>query len=137
MVVKMVPLTIRVTPDTIADIDAYAQEHFPQPCPKCKSSGQLRSGAVCPQCGGVGNIGMRAEALRFLLQFSLGAQADPAMRAMAAVYDNVAPILTKEIGRVAHVTEKTLKENIKAIIATGVVPGADIGPPSRKRKKKA
>jgi len=125
--------TIRVSADTAADIDSFAAERFPVPCPKCKGSGKLRTGAVCPHCKGTGNVGSRADALRYLLQYSIGEQSSPQARAMAAVYENIAPKLVHAINTLAHSSEAFLREQIMSTLAPLVASGGSIGP-RRKRK---
>lgn len=135
---KMEPMTIRVTPDTLEDIDAFAFQHFPEPCPVCQGGGvSQQTGNPCGRCGGTGQVGKRAEALRFLLQFGLGAHAngDPTLRAMMAVYDNVAPALIVEVTHAAHRIEGDFRELFTSAIDEALTASQSPGGPRTTRTK--
>lgn len=116
-------VTIRILPETLVDLDDFAQQRFPVECPACKGTGVSRStGNVCHKCRGATVIGQRSEAARYLLHFALGAQATPEARAMAAVYENVAPFLQRNIMGVANKAKEDLREIIMESIASGISP---------------
>lgn len=99
--VKYEVLTVKIMPEIMTDIDTFAQQMFPKVCPQCDGSGAIKRGE-CPKCDGAGQVGNRSDAVRYLLQFSLGQQASPEARAMAAVYGNVAPKLIAEMSGATH-----------------------------------
>lgn len=117
---KYAILTVKLMPDVMADLDAFALAHFPVECPKCGSTGQLRSGGTCPSCDGRGMRGNRSDAVRYLLQYALGDQASPEARAMAAIYANVAPKFIGEMTHLTHRMESEMRdmfvENIEAMM---------------------
>ncbi len=55
---------------------------------------------------------------------------------MVAAYENSAPMLISLFRRVAHTTERTLKEEIKGIIRSGFMPAPDPDPPPKKKKRR-
>lgn len=110
-------LTVRVTPDVMADIEKFALTRFPIDCPKCGGSGVLNAGSPCPRCHGEGQVGQRADAGRYLLQYALGQQSSPEAKAMAAVYANVAPRIIQELSALSHTIEKELREKVVSVLA--------------------
>lgn len=112
---KYVNLTVKVRPDVAADIEAFARQMFPIPCPKCKGSGVVRTGQ-CPNCDGAGAVGQKSDAMRYLFQFALGQQATPEARAMAAIYANTAPKLIAGLSAATHRVERELYGLIHEVI---------------------
>lgn len=134
---KMMHLNVRVTSDTLADIDEFAQRNFVKTCPKCRGEGLLRStGEPCPTCGGSGQTGSQADAIRYLLHFAIAEQFSPEARAMAAVYENTAPLIAQECKKVLHYTTETLKTTIQNVIMSGNIPPPPPAPTKRKRRKR-
>lgn len=135
---KTIPLTIRVSPDTVADIDAFAAQTFPRPCPKCQGEGSLAStGQACPNCGGTGTVGMRAEALRYLVHLALGEKFSPDARAMILVYENMFPVLARKTSRILDEASMELKAAIhEVILGPGTEPPPTPKIPKGRRKKR-
>lgn len=109
---KYETLTVKVLPEVMADLDAYAAQEFPIDCRKCGGHGAFDDDSVCTKCNGNGIEGNRSEAVRFLLQYGLGDKATPEARAMMAIYTNVAPRVVQAVNSTAHETVKMLKSVI-------------------------
>lgn len=122
-------LSVKMMPDIIADLDAYALEHFPIECPKCHGNGEIKTG-VCPNCEGVGHAGNRSDAVRYLLQFAIASDTSPEARAMAAVYANVAPKFISEMTRTTHKLEGEMRDTFVSVIEQIVM-----APAPKKRKR--
>lgn len=130
-------VTIKMLPELLSDLDAYAASNFPVECPKCRGNGEIKSG-TCTKCHGVGQVANRSDAVRYLLQYGLGSQASPESRAMAAVYGNVAPRMIKSITMLAHGAARDLhQEIVNAIEASGFdTMEREVPTPTRPKRKR-
>ena len=114
--VKTETLTIKVPVEVMEDLEAYARQEFPRPCPKCKGEGVLGDDTTCTVCGGTATVGNRSEAGRFLLHMALGDRASPQARAMMAAYGEIRARLLSVVSATAHRMEAGFREEmIKAI----------------------
>lgn len=119
-------LTVKLMPDAMADIEAYAQAHFPIQCPKCHGKTTItlnkkkrnEEEIVCPRCDGTGHAGNRSDAVRYLIQFALGQQASPQAVAVASVYNNFAPRFIGEMTRMTHRIEAEMRDAFVSAIDT-------------------
>ena len=127
-------VTFKLTPEIKADLDDYAAAHHPMTCPKCHGTKAIRTGP-CPRCAAQGAVGNRSDAIRYLLHFSLGRQASPEARAMAAVYSNTAPRLISAFTVVSHETLKTLHQEIVTAIEASGFRTQESAPPSGRRRR--